>query len=290
MPEQDYQKKANIALLIGAMGSFLVTVNVGIFAVLSPTLSQSFERSIGDVAILPLAFFLSQTLTFFVAGRLCDVKSTRTIFLWGFGLHFFSTLLCVFAPTLELLAGCRLIQGIATALIYVTSSVAILRSASQIKLGWALGIMSLSSGLGFIAGLSIGGYLIEFLHWRYVFAIIACLGVAPFCCTWFFYSHRARKRHFMVDLISLPLSVLAVGSLFSVLICLPRLGIGHPVVWIAALLTCLSSFVFARRCLHENNPLLSIEVLRHFPLTAALIGSSCNAMLFSGLFSPCHFI
>ena len=283
MSVQGYHPKANTALLIGAAGSFLANVNGSMINVLLPTLSQSFQRGIGDVAILSLAFFLSQMLIIFVAGRLCDVKSTRLIFLWGFGLHVLSTLLCAFAPTLELLAVCRLVQGAATALITVTASVAILRSASPQKMGRALGTIALSASLGFIAGPLIGGFLLEFLHWRTIFAIICCLGVVPFCYTWFFYTHPARKRPFEVNLVSLMLSWLAIGSLFCGLITLTRLGIGHPIVWGAALLSCLCSFVFARRCLHESNPLLSIEVLRHFPLMAALVGSLCNAMFFAGL-------
>jgi len=279
----NYHKIANTALLIGATGSFLANVNGSVINVLLPTLSQSFQRGIGDVTILSLAFLLSQMLMLFIVGRLCDAKSTRTVFLWGFGLNSLSSLLCVFAPTLELLAACRLIQGIATALITVTASVTVLRSASPQKLGRAFGTITLSSSLGLIAGPAIGGFLLEFLHWRYVFAFISLLGVVPFCYTWFFYSHRARKRPFKVDPTSVMLSWLAIGSLFFVLIGLTRLGIGHPVVWIAALLTCLGSFAFARRCLHESNPLLSIEVLRHFPLTAALIGSLCGTMLFYGL-------
>jgi len=283
MSARSYQKKANRVLLIGVTGSFLVNVNGSIINVLLPTLSQSFQRGIGDVALLSLAFYLSQTLTFFIAGRLCDVKSTRTIFLCGFGIHFLSTVLCVFAPTLELLAACRLIQGVATALMTVTASVAILRSADPQKLGRAIGAIALSSSLGLIVGPSIGGFLLEFLHWRSIFAILGCLVVVPFCYTWFFYSHKARKRHFTVDPVSVLLSWLAVGSLFVVLIGLTRLGTGHPVVWIAVLLTCFNSWIFAHRCLHEKNPLLSIEVFRHIRLTASLIGSLCNAMLFSGL-------
>jgi len=283
MSDQDHQKKANRVLLIGATGSFLVNVNGSIITVLLPTLSQSFQRGIGDVAILSLAFFLSQMLMLFLAGRLCDAKSTRTIFLWGFGLHFFSTFLCVFAPTLELLAAGRLIQGAATALITVTTSVAILRSTPPQKMGRAFGTTALASSLGLIVGPSIGGVLLEVLHWRIIFALIGCLGMVPFCYTWCFYSHPARKRSFEVDLVSVLLSWLALGSLFVGLIALTRLGIGHPIVWIAVLLTCLGAFLFARRSLRESNPLLSIEVFRHFPLTVALIGSLCNAMFFAGL-------
>ena len=283
MAERNYQKQANAALLIGATGSFLTNVNGSIINVLLPTLSQSFQRGIGDVAILSLAFLLSQMLLMFIAGRLCDVKSTRSIFLWGFALHSLSTFLCIFAPTLELMAACRLVQGAATALITVTASVAVLRSASPLKLGWAFGTITLSVSLGQIAGPAIGGFLLEFLHWRYVFVIIGCLGVVPFCYTWFFYSHRARQRFFQVDPISVLLSWLAIGSLFFGLIGLTRLGIRHPAVWGAALLMCIGSIAFARRCRREDNPLLSIEVLRQLPLTMALLGSLCNAMLFSGL-------
>ena len=283
MSDRNYRKKANRVLLIGATGSFLVNVNGSIINVFLPTLSQSFQRGIGDVAILSLTFYLSQTLMLFIAGRLCDVKSTRTIFLWGFGIHFLSTFLCAFTPTLELLAACRLVQGAATALITVTASVAILRLADPQKLGRAIGTLALSSSLGLIVGPSIGGFLLEFLHWRSIFAIIGCLAVVPFFYTWFFYSHKARKRRFTVDPVSVLLSWLVVGSLFAVLIGLTRLGPGHPVVWIAVFLTCVNSWIFVHRCLHERNPLLSIEVFRHIRLTAALIGSLGNAMFFSGL-------
>ena len=283
MSDRSYHKNATMALLIGATGSFLGNVNGSIINVLLPTISQSFQRGIGDVAILSLAFYLSQTLTFFIAGRLCDVKSTRTIFLWGFGLHSLSTILCVFAPTLELLAACRLIQGVASALTIVTASVAILRYVSAQKLGRAFGTITLASSLGFVIGPAIGGFLLEFLHWRYVFLLICCLGMVSFCFTWLFYSDEVWERPLKVNPISVLFSWLAIGSLFCVLIGMTRLGPGHPIIWIAVLLTCIHSWVFVHRCLHERKPLLSIEIFRHFSLMAALIGSLFNAMLFSGV-------
>jgi len=58
MSDPNDHKNATMALLIGATGSFLGNVNGSIINVLLPTISQSFQRGIGDVAILSLAFYL----------------------------------------------------------------------------------------------------------------------------------------------------------------------------------------------------------------------------------------
>ena len=283
MSDQSYLKNAKAALLIGAAGSFLGNINGSVINVLLPTLSQSFQRGIGDMAILSLAFLLSQTLMLFIAGRLCDVKSTRTMFLWGFGFHVLFSLCCVFAPTLELLAVCRLVQGAATALITVAASVAVLRYTPMQRTGRAFGTITLSACLGFAIGPAIGGFLLEFMHWRFIFVIIFYIGWVPLVYTCLFYNDRVHEYPINVDMISVILSWFAIGSLFASLICLTRLGIGHPVGWSTLLLTCCGAFAFVRRCRRVSDPILSIKLLRYYPLVTALVGSLCNAICFSGL-------
>lgn len=278
IPRQSY-----IALFIGATGSFLSNINGSSINVLLPTLSQYYGKGIGDMAILSLAFLLSQTISLFIVGRLCDAKNTRTVFLWGFGLYAVSTFFCVVAPTLELLAACRLMQGIATALITVCASVSIVRNVSLVRRGWAFGIMTLSASIGFAAGPSLAGILLEYFHWKMVFVLIFILGLIPFAYTWFFYKDKMKKRPFRVDTVGFACSSLAIGSLFGALITAARFGISCPVAWIFLSLMLIGLYAFIRRCSKAPDPLINMEILRNFKLLAALAGSMCNAICFSGI-------
>ncbi len=110
-----------------------------------------------------------------LAGALGDQYGRRRVFvigLVGFGL---TSLACGLAPTLDVLAAARLLQGVAGALLVPGSLAIITATFDGEDRGRAFGIWAAVTSLVAVLGPPIGGALVEIFGWRSIFLLNAPL-------------------------------------------------------------------------------------------------------------------
>ena len=100
----------------------------------------------------------------------------RRIFFPGIVIFSAGTLLCAVSPSVPLLIGFRLLQGIGNAMIFATAVATLSALYPPGERGAVLGLSVALSYIGLSAGPLIGGVLTQHLGWRSVFACIL-----PFC-------------------------------------------------------------------------------------------------------------
>ena len=104
-------------------------------------------------------------------GRLSDLVGRKRIYIFGLGLFVAGAGLAAMAPTLSILIGLRVIQGLGMAMTQ-GNQMAIMASVFPPKYrGTAIGVHVTCVGLGLVIGPSLGGILVELLGWRSVFYI-----------------------------------------------------------------------------------------------------------------------
>lgn len=110
-----------------------------------------------------------------IAGTLGDRYGRRRIFLIGLAGFGLASLLCGLAPTLDVLAVARLVQGVAGALL-VPGSLAIITALFEgPERGRAFGIWASATSVVAVVGPPIGGALVEAFGWRSIFLLNAPL-------------------------------------------------------------------------------------------------------------------
>jgi EmrB/QacA subfamily drug resistance transporter len=110
-----------------------------------------------------------------IAGALGDRYGRRRIFLIGLGGFGVTSLLCGLAPTLDILAVSRLLQGIAGALL-VPGSLAIITAMFEgPQRARAFGIWASATSAVAVIGPPVGGALVEVFGWRSIFLLNAPL-------------------------------------------------------------------------------------------------------------------
>ncbi|WP_028777977.1 MFS transporter [Shimazuella kribbensis] len=123
------------------------------------------------------AFFITNTVFLLPSGRWSDMFGTKRIFLWGFALFTFATVLCGFANSGSTLIAARLFQGIGAAMAMATTTPILMRTFPPNQLGFALGINNLSWVTGSLIGPVLGGVLIGEFGWRSIFFVIVPFGI-----------------------------------------------------------------------------------------------------------------
>ena len=116
-----------------------------------------------------------------VGGALGDLFGRRRIFAIGVVVFTLSSIWCGFSPNILQLIIARSVQGIGGALLVPGSLAIISASFSDDQRGRAIGTWSGFTSITTVIGPVIGGWLVQYASWRYVFFINVPLAVIVLC-------------------------------------------------------------------------------------------------------------
>jgi EmrB/QacA subfamily drug resistance transporter len=127
-----------------------------------------------SVYLLALAIFLP------VSGWAADRFGAKRVFLVAIGLYAASCAACGFATNLPELLAARVAEGAAGALMGPVGRLVLLRTTPKHDLVRAMSVLTMPSMLGPVIGPPIGGFIVTYLSWRWIFFLnlpIAVLGI-----------------------------------------------------------------------------------------------------------------
>src|SRR6266700_2551929 len=99
-------------------------------------------------------------------------------------------MLCGLAPSLMTLILARLLQGIGGALIFSVNVAMITSTFPGNERGLALGLNAVVVSLGVAAGPTIGGIIIQYLTWRWIFYVNVPICLLVLLAGWYFYKEQ----------------------------------------------------------------------------------------------------
>ncbi len=110
-------------------------------------------------------------------GRLGDLIGRRRLLLAGIFLFTLASVLCGVAPTLWVMIGARVMQGLGAAIMMALTMAFVGETIPKAKIGSAMGLLGTMSAIGTALGPSLGGFLIAGLGWPAIFFVNAPLGI-----------------------------------------------------------------------------------------------------------------
>ena len=173
------ERKWHIFAALGS-GIFLASFDGGVVRVALPTLVTEFNVDFALVQWVVLSFSLTQTAIMLGVGRLGDMVGKKPIFLSGTIAFAISSVLAGLAPNIELLLFFRVLQAIGGAFATALSMGIVTETFPASERGKALGLFSATVSVGGIAGPILGGALLEFLSWRWIFFVSPPVGCVSF--------------------------------------------------------------------------------------------------------------
>lgn len=159
------------ALAVIMLGSTMGTLDASIANVALPTISRAYHHSVDDTEWVILSFMLVTASTLVLFGRLGDVFGQKRIYLIGFGIFGVSSLACAFAPSLEWLIAARAVQALGAAMLLSSNQALIVDTFPSTERGRAIGFNGAAVAVGLSLGPIIGGAIVTFGDWRWIFLI-----------------------------------------------------------------------------------------------------------------------
>jgi EmrB/QacA subfamily drug resistance transporter len=166
------------ALAVIAVAQFMLILDLTVVNVALPDLGADLGLSRTAFTWTVSAYGLVFGGLLLLGGRLADIFGTRPVILIGLVIFTLASLVTGLAQTQTVLLGGRIAQGVGAALLSPAALAAITSSFHGQERNKALSIWASLGGVGFTAGVLIGGILTAGPGWRWVFFINVPVGVA----------------------------------------------------------------------------------------------------------------
>jgi EmrB/QacA subfamily drug resistance transporter len=159
------------------LGSGIVFLDTSVVNLALPTIAEELDSPLFSLAPLEAqsyvanGYFLTLSALLILAGALTDYFGRKRMFTLGLVGFLVTSVLCGFAPNMEMLILFRILQGAAGALV-VPGSLAIITSSFEGESqGRAFGFWAGGSAATTILGPFVGGVLVNSISWRAAFFI-----------------------------------------------------------------------------------------------------------------------
>ena len=159
-----------------------------------PSMQVFFNTSVSMVQMGLTFSMLGLAFGQLIFGPLSDKLGRRQPLIISMLLFVIATLLCIFAPTIEIFVALRFLQGIAA-----SGGIVISRSIATDKfktknLTKALAIIGAINGIAPIAAPVLGGMMLKILGWQGIFVILLIIGLALLGCCFYFQESLSTQR------------------------------------------------------------------------------------------------
>lgn len=177
MPIEDKKINKTVILLIATLASFLTPFMGTSINIALPTIANELAVNAILLSWITTAFFLTSAMFSVPFGRIADIYGMKKIFTYGIIILTISSFLAAISPSAEFLIITRVIQGIGSAMIFVTGIAIITSVFPPRERGKAIGVSISAVYLGLVMGPVLGGFLTQYLGWRSIFYLIVPLGL-----------------------------------------------------------------------------------------------------------------
>ena len=158
-----------LLLCNAALGNFLAGTSSRIFAVSLPTVANSLQTTIVGISWAVIAYQISQISLSLIFGRIGDIYGRHTLFGLGLIVSSLAALACGLSQNVTQLILFRMFQGVGASMTQSQGRALAIEAVPKESSGRAQGFMTTAFHSGVLIGPSIGGLIIDYIHWRAVF-------------------------------------------------------------------------------------------------------------------------
>ena len=254
--------RTRLTAVIVACALFMQNIDSTMIATALPTMAESFGYDPVRMNVALTSYLLSLAVFIPASGWIAERYGARNVFRIAIVVFTLGSVLCGQADGMVSLVAARILQGIGGAMMVPVGRLLLLRTAAKTELVAAMAWLTTPALLGPVVGPPIGGFIVTYLDWRWVFNINIPIGILGFALVSVFIEDVREPPRGAFDVRGLFLSGIALAGVMFGLETLGR-GImpsGLPESLIAIGL--LAGGLYALHARRHAAPLLDFTLMR----------------------------
>jgi EmrB/QacA subfamily drug resistance transporter len=170
-------------VMVVCLGFFMIMLDTTIVYVATPSMLTGLHASIDEVLWVFNGYLLAYAVLLITAGRLGDVFGPRNLFAVGLVVFTAASAACGLSHDAAQLIAARVVQGVGGALLAPQSLTILTATFPAARRGAALGIWGAVVGLSTVAGPTLGGLIVTYLDWPWIFFLNVPVGIVALTLT-----------------------------------------------------------------------------------------------------------
>lgn len=267
-----------VAILLG--GTFLAILNQTLLITATPHIMIDFSLSESSGQWVTTIFMLVNGIMIPITAFLMETFTTRRLFLLSMLIFIIGTIVCALAFNFPLLMVGRVIQAAAAGIMMPLMMTIFMLIFAVERRGFAMGMSGLVIAFAPAIGPSLSGWLVEMMHWRFLFLIILPLAIIDLIFAYFYMRDIITRTFPKVDYLSIVLSIFGFGGLLFGFSSVGNYGWAHATVYASLIIGSITLTLFIIRQFKLQQPILEFRVFTNktFTLTT-IIGMIAFMML-----------
>lgn len=256
------QRRTRLTALIVACALFMQNLDSTVIATALPTMAKDFGADPVRMNVALTSYLLSLAVFIPASGWMADRYGARTIFRAAIAVFTVGSVLCGRAETLPFLVAARILQGVGGAMMVPVGRLVLLRTAPKSELIAAMAWLSAPALIGPVVGPPLGGFIVTYVSWRWVFDINVPIGILGIVLVTLYVDDIREEGRVRLDGWGLLLSGLAMSAL---MVGLETAGRGMVDAWVTAALLaggCAAAFGYVLHARKHPAPLLDFTLFR----------------------------
>ncbi len=200
-------------LVLLSLGFFMILLDTTIVNIAIPSISTDLHASLDQILWVLNAYILVFAVLLITAGRLGDLYGQKLLFLAGLVVFTLASVACGVVQSPDQLIAARIVQGVGGALLTPQTLSILTTIFPAQQRGAAFGIWGGVAGIAAVAGPTLGGALVTYANWRWIFFINLPVGIFTFVAGWLVIPDLRVQRRHGLDIVGV---LLATAGLFCI--------------------------------------------------------------------------
>ncbi len=262
--------RTRLAASIVACALFMQNLDSTVIATALPTMARALGAEPTHMNVALTSYLIALAAFIPASGWIADRYGTKRVFCGAILIFTLGSILCGRAEGLPFLIFARVIQGIGGAMMVPVGRLVLLRTAARHELVAAMAWLTTPALIGPVIGPPLGGFIVTYASWRWIFDLNIPIGVAGIIATWLFITDMREPSVPRFDWSGFLYSGLAFTGLMFGFETAGR-GIVDPWITQSAFAgAALSAVLYALHARRISAPLLDFGLMRQGPFAISV--------------------
>lgn len=246
-----------------------------------PAIAKDFNESPLNMQNAIISYVLTLAVFMPVSGFLSDKFGTKKVFIFALVLFSVGSLFCSLSHNLIQLVVARMIQGVGGSLMIPVGKLALIKTFPKNELLKAMNFAIIPALIGPVLGPLVGGYMVDYLSWHWIFIINIPIGLIGIILS----------IRFMPDykspIIDFDLKGFLIFAAASLLLSIALELFGNTLYVTPVLLVFLSGFLmlyfYYRHASTDNNPIFPLNLFKVRTFRVGIVGNLATRLGISAI-------
>lgn len=268
-------EKLNFAILpVIIIGTFMSVMDGTIVNVSLPKMISVFNSSTTDAQWIVTAYMLTLGIVMPISGYLGDRFGYKRVYFTALLVFVIGSFLCGAAWSINSIIAFRVLQAMGGGIMQPLGMAILYQNFPRERMGMVLGIWGISMMLAPAIGPTLGGYLVDYLSWRYIFYVNVPVGIINLFMAQARLKETPLVKGHSFDFIGMVTS--AIGF-FCLLLAFSQ-GNNHgwtsPYIVTLFFISAFSLTIFIYNELHHSEPVMDLRLCKNYIFSISIVVSS----------------